>query len=68
LDALIIAYKELDALWDVLYGKNLEVKNWHLNGDTERMDRFFEENSYDALLTLKSLIESITGKKLEEAK
>jgi predicted RNA-binding Zn-ribbon protein involved in translation (DUF1610 family) len=47
--ALKVATKELDALWSVMYGQNLEVAGWHLNGDTERMDRFFEENGEGAL-------------------
>ena len=39
---------ELDKLrkfkeyFDELYGIGLEVKNWHLNGDTEPFDNFYE--------------------------
>ena len=28
--------------WTELYGKGLEVANWHLNGDTEPFDNFYE--------------------------
>lgn len=28
--------------FDDLYGKGLEVTNWHLNGDTEPLDNFIE--------------------------
>lgn len=33
-------------VWDMLYGQNLEVANWHKNGDTEPMDNFFESNHW----------------------
>lgn len=65
-EALKDAYKELDALWDVLYGKNMTVNNWHLNGDTEPVDSFFDSNSCDALNSIKSAIESATGMSIEE--
>ncbi len=42
------AYCELDALWS-FHGKNLDVTNWHQNGDLEPLDSFFEENNYGAL-------------------
>lgn len=32
--------------WDMLYGQNMEVTNWHRNGDTEPMDNFFEHNDW----------------------
>ncbi len=31
---------------DMLYGQGFEVANWHLNGDMESMDNFFEENNW----------------------
>lgn len=37
--------KKLKAFYDYfseLYGTGLEVANWHLNGDTEPFDNFFE--------------------------
>lgn len=30
------------AYWSQLYGEGLEVTNWHLNGDTEPFDNFYE--------------------------
>lgn len=29
--------------FDELYGKNLEVANWHLNGNLEPFDNFYED-------------------------
>jgi len=29
--------------FDDLYGQGLEVANWHLNGDLEPFDTFYEE-------------------------
>lgn len=31
---------------ETFYGQNLYVANWHLNGDLESMDNFFEENDW----------------------
>lgn len=31
---------------DTLYGNNLGVTGWHLNGQVEKMDTFFEENDW----------------------
>jgi len=31
------------SICDELYGKNLHVVGWHLNGDHEPMDAFFED-------------------------
>lgn len=28
--------------WAELYGTGLEIANWHLNGDTEPFDNFFD--------------------------
>jgi len=32
---------------DSLYGQNLYIAGWHLNGDTEPMDAWFEENDWE---------------------
>ena len=66
LNALIKSYKELSALWDCLYGQNMSVVGWHLNGDREPLDNFFEDNCQNALEELKSVIEKATGMKIEE--
>ena len=29
--------------FDELYGKGLEIENWHLNGDTQPFDDFYDE-------------------------
>tara|TARA_R110001606_G_scaffold8453_3_gene37204 strand:+ start:7390 stop:7632 length:243 start_codon:yes stop_codon:yes gene_type:complete len=31
---------------DSLYGQGLQVANWHLNGELEPLDNFFEENGW----------------------
>lgn len=44
-DTVIAEYKQLQAFYNYfseLYGKGLEVANWHLNGDTEPFDSFFD--------------------------
>jgi hypothetical protein len=33
-------------VWDMFYGQNMELTNWHLNGDTEKIDNFFESNDW----------------------
>lgn len=33
-------------MWEAFYGQNLQVANWHLNGDLEPIDKFFEENDW----------------------
>lgn len=33
-------------VWDMFYGQNMQVANWHLNGDIEPMDNFFENNGW----------------------
>ena len=53
--ALEAAKEELEALWS-FYGKGLEVANWHLNGDLEPLDHFFESNSCDALEKIKEAL------------
>jgi hypothetical protein len=34
-------------IWNAFYGQNLQVANWHLNGELEPMDSFFETNDWD---------------------
>lgn len=31
---------------DTLYGKGFEISGWHLNGDLESMDSWFQENDW----------------------
>ena len=33
-------------IWETFYGQNLQVANWHKNGDLEPMDNFFESNAW----------------------
>lgn len=34
--------RKFKSYFDDLYGKGLEVSNWHLNGDLEQFDNFYE--------------------------
>lgn len=35
-------FKRFKEYFDDLYGEGLEVANWHLNGDTEPFDNFYD--------------------------
>ena len=37
----------MDGVNSELYGKGFEVLGWHLNGDTEPLDSWFEDNDWD---------------------
>lgn len=39
--------EKLADVWDVLYGKGFEVVGFHLNGDLEPMDSFFDNNDWN---------------------
>jgi len=34
-------------MWEMFYGQNLHVVGWHLNGDYEPIDSFFESNDWN---------------------
>lgn len=36
----------LQEIRDTLYGQNIELTNWHLNGTTEPFDNFAENNGW----------------------
>jgi hypothetical protein len=38
----------VEEIWKSFYGQNLEVANWHQNGEFEPMDSFFESNDWSA--------------------
>jgi hypothetical protein len=38
--------KIVGEIWDTLYGQNMQVANWHQNGELEPMDTFFESNDW----------------------
>lgn len=37
---------KLSEIKETLYGQNLQVANWHQNGELEPLDNFFEENGW----------------------
>ena len=49
-DIIMAALKAAHAFIDVMlsfYGTDLDVANWHMNGDMEHWDRFFDDNMSD---------------------
>ena len=46
-EALAKANSKLVDINDALYGKGFEIAGWHLNGDLEHMDTWFEENDWE---------------------
>ena len=36
----------LQEIREMFYGQGLEVTGWHLNGATEPLDNFFEDNGW----------------------
>lgn len=51
-ELLHLALQELEALWS-FYGEGLDVANWHMNGDLEPLDNFFDQNNFGALDAIK---------------
>lgn len=50
------------------YGQNLEVANWHQNGDTEPFDNFIDENNTgEELSLLRAAIAKAIGKSSTES-
>jgi len=35
-------------IWDQLYGEGFMVAGWHLNGDLEPLDSWFDQNEWEA--------------------
>jgi hypothetical protein len=63
-DMIAKAQKCADAfenLTSVLYGKGHEVLGWHLNGDTEPLDSFFDDNTSDEIAELRDAILEFKG-------
>jgi hypothetical protein len=49
-DALAVenaALKKAVTEFNELYGQGMNVANWHLNGDLEPLDNFFDENDWN---------------------
>lgn len=41
-----VAERIVNEMWEAFYGQNLELANWHQNGDLEPIDKFFEQNEW----------------------
>lgn len=37
---------KLNEIWDCFYGQNMKLAGWHLNGDLEPIDKFFDNNDW----------------------
>ena len=46
LNSLSESERKLSEIETAFYGKNLHVAGWHLNGELEPMDSFFEDNCW----------------------
>lgn len=40
------AERIVNEIWEMFYGQGMELTNWHLNGDTQPIDSFFEDNDW----------------------
>lgn len=49
IDNELIRLRRFKEYWDELYGKGLEVANWHMNGELEDLDNFYDSamDEYD---------------------
>lgn len=65
-EALVKAEKFIDAIMG-FYGQNLSVFNWHMNGEGEPWDNFFDENmDGDELDLIREALSHIQGKENEQ--
>ena len=65
LEALIRLKKMYQDLESTLYGKNMTVNNWHLNGDVEHIDNFFEDLDLDAIGFSETIIAKALGREAQ---
>lgn len=42
IDNELIRLRRFKEYWDELYGKGLEIANWHMNGELEDFDNFYD--------------------------
>lgn len=49
IDNELIRLRRFKEYWDELYGKGLEIANWHMNGQLEDFDNFYDSamDEYD---------------------
>ncbi len=65
LDALIRLRGVYLDLEGSLYGRNITVNNWHLNGDIEHIDNFFEDLDLESISNAKTVIAKALGKEAD---
>ena len=41
------AERIVSEVWDMFYGQNMSLQNWHQNGCLEPIDSFFDGNDWD---------------------
>lgn len=52
---LAVLAMRFKSYFDPLYGCGLEIQNWHMNGDTEPFDNFYEEAIEEAAVDANEL-------------
>jgi len=50
-----------ESFTEILYGQGYQVANWHLNGDLEPMDVFFDNNTAEEVAELRNAILEFKG-------
>lgn len=66
LEALIRLKAMYTDLESTLYGHNLTVNNWHLNGDTAPIDNFFEDLDLDSIEKAEKVIAKALGNEIDD--
>lgn len=60
--ALYEANNKLDDVRDSFCGKNLMISGWHLNGDLEPVDNWFDSNDWEPVPESEKLVDNICSK------
>ena len=60
--ALYEANNKLDDVRDSFCGKNLMISGWHLNGDLEPVDNWFDSNDWEPVPESEKLVDNIRAK------
>ncbi len=56
------ANNKLDDVRDSFCGKNLMISGWHLNGDLEPVDNWFDSNDWEPVPESEKLVDNICSK------
>lgn len=61
LDGIRRLQKTLREICDELYGHGFEVMGWHLNGDSEPIESWFDDNGWCDVITLAEVGDHLDG-------